>query len=709
MRKLLIIILFLPFWSEGQGVYSWNEATYRSSLNFIESDSDSVIFCYGDGSLYKSVDSGLIWDTIWEEPVYLPGKYVFDGLVYFIKNNDLNEFYLVKSDSSHAIFTETLMNCPSNFAGSSVEKHNGYLFARDSDNNIYRSSDDGINWNLIHTSLPSLPGQNGTSGNISFHSKNNYLFAFSSRSGMFVSENDGISFRNYNNGIDSVYTNNGFRVQQIKSTNDRIYALIGPTNSLHDLELYYLTIGDSVWTEELDSLHYTTEMATTQNNVFITNHINNFQYQISYKNQNQNWITTDTNIYGLRRLKSAGELVFLFGRTLAILDTSTNSVHLRDYGLRSTKVSHLNMHDSVMFANKAGNGIYYSYDTAKTWQAMDNELKYHTIFDSDYNLNYSVFATSNGIYYSNDLGQSLTHSINDLDGITVNSILFKDSLLIASTGDFVYKKKLTDLNWVIDASFPSNLYSNIIEIYDDTIFIGTDQGLYYYDSLDINWQLYLQNPIEENVLTFFKSNDTLAIGYDIEINSNWFENHYFISTNGGNSGTDILLNNFQTQWRMPTQALLINDIFLVGYNGPGIDRFNWDDNLLVSFPPNMISGAASNPYSFYYESSSNKLIVGSFHGISFAELTDSFILNHEEIIPQTENNFIKVFPNPFFNSITIETGCEILKVDVYSLEGKKIKEFQKTNSLDLSELSPGVYLINIQTINGFATARIVKK
>lgn len=68
-----------------------------------------------------------------------------------------------------------------------------------------------------------------------------------------------------------------------------------------------------------------------------------------------------------------------------------------------------------------------------------------------------------------------------------------------------------------------------------------------------------------------------------------------------------------------------------------------------------------------------------------------------------KNKEINVYPNPVKDILNIKSDSEISKVEVFSLEGKKLKESNQ-NKIDVSQLTSGVYIIkttdnkgNIQT------------
>lgn len=91
-----------------------------------------------------------------------------------------------------------------------------------------------------------------------------------------------------------------------------------------------------------------------------------------------------------------------------------------------------------------------------------------------------------------------------------------------------------------------------------------------------------------------------------------------------------------------------------------------------------------------------------------------FAQNNQSLeVPQLElSGKVVVFPNPTTASVTFKTDINLLneKVSVYNLSGQLVakKQINESNSMDLSELKAGVYLIqfNNKRINSF---KIIKR
>lgn len=73
-----------------------------------------------------------------------------------------------------------------------------------------------------------------------------------------------------------------------------------------------------------------------------------------------------------------------------------------------------------------------------------------------------------------------------------------------------------------------------------------------------------------------------------------------------------------------------------------------------------------------------------------------------------DNLKVALYPNPVNDVLNIETDTEIKSVEVYSLQGQKIKT-ALSKQVNVSDLSAGIYMIRIEdTNNAIETKRIVK-
>lgn len=131
-----------------------------------------------------------------------------------------------------------------------------------------------------------------------------------------------------------------------------------------------------------------------------------------------------------------------------------------------------------------------------------------------------------------------------------------------------------------------------------------------------------------------------------------------------------------------------------------IGPFSYDDELddtLHAFN-NMVIGYRGYEYVnlvfvdnmkmlFYYSNYSNPLGV-----------TDDVLIND-----------LKVYPNPTSNILVIESEIAIDKVEIYSILGKKVKEFNSNfDAIPVYDISAGIYIVKIQSNNNVMIKKIIK-
>lgn len=78
-------------------------------------------------------------------------------------------------------------------------------------------------------------------------------------------------------------------------------------------------------------------------------------------------------------------------------------------------------------------------------------------------------------------------------------------------------------------------------------------------------------------------------------------------------------------------------------------------------------------------------------------------------INQLMQNKVLVFPNPVSDILYIQSELKINKLTIFSIDGKIIFSGTNTNSVDVSKLSNGIYIVNILTNNGIDISKFLVK
>ena len=73
-------------------------------------------------------------------------------------------------------------------------------------------------------------------------------------------------------------------------------------------------------------------------------------------------------------------------------------------------------------------------------------------------------------------------------------------------------------------------------------------------------------------------------------------------------------------------------------------------------------------------------------------------------------NSVSIFPNPTSNIITIDTSNKINvnSLELYNIVGKQVIKTNNVSTLDLSELSSGVYMLRVITDSGTLTKKVIR-
>ena len=74
------------------------------------------------------------------------------------------------------------------------------------------------------------------------------------------------------------------------------------------------------------------------------------------------------------------------------------------------------------------------------------------------------------------------------------------------------------------------------------------------------------------------------------------------------------------------------------------------------------------------------------------------------------NNTLALYPNPAKDILYIESSEPVQRISIYNITGKMVKQIEKTgSSLDISDLTKGLYLIRIATPQGETIRKIIKE
>ena len=161
-----------------------------------------------------------------------------------------------------------------------------------------------------------------------------------------------------------------------------------------------------------------------------------------------------------------------------------------------------------------------------------------------------------------------------------------------------------------------------------------------------------------------------------------------------------------------------NDIFAVGtdiytVHGAGAKRITRTDTTanLPTHEEFLITGIDTNSEFIFI--SGTDVYISTFQSI--AGRIQRYTLNTLSISENETPINVKIYPNPTTTQVTIslENNERMKEISIFNTLGMKVKETQfNTNSeaiIDLSNLSKGVYILNVKTENKTLTKKIIKE
>ncbi len=79
-------------------------------------------------------------------------------------------------------------------------------------------------------------------------------------------------------------------------------------------------------------------------------------------------------------------------------------------------------------------------------------------------------------------------------------------------------------------------------------------------------------------------------------------------------------------------------------------------------------------------------------------------------IKDIQANSLKVYPNPTYGQLTINTTDKVLNVEMFDIQGRHLKLFTgNTKTIDIDEVENGVYFLRVTTDKTINTIKVLKK
>jgi photosystem II stability/assembly factor-like uncharacterized protein len=421
----------------------------------------------------------------------------------------------------------------------------------------------------------------------------------------------------------------------------------------------------------------------------------------SYVSSNGGTVWTFITTKGFNTLVENDAIVF-GGNLDGVLSWNVGSINVKNSGLGGSSITNdIHKFDNKMYV-ATDNGLYTSADDGNTWLSLNSNLPLNIIVTciSKSGNNLIIGTKENGVFISSDSGNSWTSS--NL-GLTIGGTNYSEITSIFTYNDRVFlgaKENLlffnfatlfisdnNGLSWTQSSNgLSQDTHVRSICNYGQYILLGTNSGVYITPDYGANWFF---DGLSESITA-------------INSNSNGFyassSNTIYFTSNLGNTWTSQVFGSGND----PIQTIAnINDlIYIVRDNSVHYDyNENWNLLNLGCLSAIKRKGLIANDSGTLFIGSNS----GYWDGISYdvvnngiSKYTGSINSNNESL----NENLFSVKPNPSDSYLTISVNTEYLNCTYYLTDGFgkilfKDMLFELENTIDVSNLSPGMYYLKI--------------
>jgi photosystem II stability/assembly factor-like uncharacterized protein len=463
--------------------------------------SNGVLLGETDAGLYRSTDNGVTWffiDSLFNNnSIQLAGN---DKDIFATGNFQRNDIYLSTDhgltwDDKGSIIPDSATS--PNYSVTTLILCDPYLFAKASNNKIYRSADNGTTWIELINGLPKFDSVqawyyilNGT---------NNGNLYITTDSGIYRSTDYGVTWNADDRGlqnnrfgplavIDSdIFAGTDFGVY-VSTTNNSGWSSVSAGLPCNYINLYPLGVHDSdmySW-GEIEPISFTQLFHSSDygNSWFLSGN-----YMPLWAGQ-YNFIANDSLLFCYGRPNDLATFVLYLssdkGASWQEIDTA---LHIT-LGYNGNNIA-IGKHGNELFIGTSSDRIFLTTDNGNNWTERDNGL-----FDSinQYNINITclgfsngfVFAgTDSGFFRSSDDGM---HWVIDTAGIGggCQYLLAHEGNIFALNGNKLFTTTNNGARWELVDSFRTKSLSIVAS--DSDLFLGTDSdGVLISTNNGISW------------------------------------------------------------------------------------------------------------------------------------------------------------------------------------------------------------------------------
>lgn len=155
-----------------------------------------------------------------------------------------------------------------------------------------------------------------------------------------------------------------------------------------------------------------------------------------------------------------------------------------------------------------------------------------------------------------------------------------------------------------------------------------------------------------------------------------------------------------------------NEVWLGNVTAPyltNIDNIGWDWKISPTGPP--FQFVMEDSLVYFVKTNANKYYKVSFNGFTGSTSGKTYLSKNElsTSVRNIKTNAANIYPNPTNGLVKINSIEAILNIEIIDIKGVVKTLTANNNTIDISSLESGIYMLNIQTPSGVSTHKLIKE
>ena len=364
--------------------------------------------------------------------------------------------------------------------------------------------------------------------------------------------------------------------------------------------------------------------------------------------------------------------------------------------LTSETINCMSAEGTTLFVG-TNNGVFKSIDFGVSWTNISNGITNLSITSLDVDgLKMFVGTNGGGLFLSTDGGLNWNPVNSGLFSLTINAVMISGTNLLYGDNIWggLYISTNNGGNWTMvngGLGLPTSVIKNFGSIGSNIVCNALGSGVYVSTDNGFNWIASTLINTTTNYLYGFTTD-----GANIYV---------------GSAGDGVLLStdnglNFIKKYVGPNIG--IRDLAFNGSVAYGTDPSAYGMDMTTdSCTSFTIYNTGLPNYAFYsVERCGAFIFTGHMSGQGVWKLA----ITPTDIKKTVSDYDLNIFPIPTLNQLSINTELEFNEISIIDITGKTIKTIkQNTNTINVADLSKGIYFIKLVTDEGTITKKFVKQ